>query len=44
MAIFQRKNRSAATDEAPPKAILAAAVPLVGPEAERAIAVRQTAS
>ena len=43
MAIFQRKNRSAATDEAPPKAILAAAVPIVGPEAERAIAVRQTA-
>lgn len=40
MAIFKRKNQPAVA-EAPPRAVLAAAVPLTGPEAKRYATARQ---
>lgn len=42
MAIFKRKNRAAPDSGPPPRAVLAAAVPLSGPEATRYAASRQT--
>lgn len=42
MAIFKRKVQPVREDSPPPRAVLAAAVPLTGPEAVRGLSVRQT--